>query len=107
MSAEACGHQHEHGTQLASHHEHDSQPVSHHQHGGQAASHHHHDSHDSQGPADHQHGDATIMFLAAQSLVLPVCPIIAESCSSEPVTFASITPLGPEHPPKSTLEIRV
>jgi hypothetical protein len=47
------------------------------------------------------------MFLAAQSFVLSVCPIAAERCSSEPVTFASITPLGPDHPPKSTLEIRV
>jgi len=95
-TGDACGHHEDHGVQLASH-DHDSQPAAHHHHGSQA-SHHHHNT---QGPADHQHGDATIMFLAAQSFVLAACSITAERCPSEPVTFVSITPLGPDHPPKT------
>src|SRR5882672_8844113 len=69
-TADACGHHHDHGVQHAAHH---------HDHG-------------TQGPADHQHGDATIMFLAAQSFVLTVCPIMAERCANEPMNFASISP---------------
>jgi len=76
----------------------------HHDHRVQHASHHHDDP---QGTADHQHGDATIMFLAAQSFVLTVCPIVADRCASEPMKFASVTPRGPDRPPKALFEIRV
>jgi len=93
-TATTCGHHHDDHVQQASHHHDD----------GQRGSHHHHDA---QGPADHQHGDATILSLAAQSFVLSLCPITAERCSSAPVRFVSVTPLGPDHPPKPGLEIRV
>jgi hypothetical protein len=86
----------------------------HHHHDGthDSADHHHGaadtsgDQH-SHGPADHQHGDAAIVFLAAQSFVLVGCPLAASPCESRPQDFISFSPRGPDHPPKSDLEIRV
>src|SRR5262249_145158 len=53
---DACGHHHD-GTADASHH---------HSHGSPG-----HQS----GTTEHQHGDAAVMFLAAQSFVLAICPV--------------------------------
>jgi hypothetical protein len=95
----------------AHHHVHFANPLAgdlqighHHDHGMEHASHHHDDP---QGAAEHQHGDATIMFLAAQSFVLTACPIAADRCVSVPMKFASINPRGPDRPPKALFEIRV
>ena len=74
----------------------------HHQHDGGSA--HHHDS--SGGDPGHQHGDIGIVFLAAQNFVFPICNVPASRCESEPRTLASISPRGPDHPPKSSLAIR-
>jgi hypothetical protein len=52
-------------------------------------------------------GDAAIVFLAAQSFVLSLCPVSSPRCELEPPMPASIHPRGPDHPPKSDLEIRV
>lgn len=64
----------------------------------------HHHSHD---PADHQHGDAAIVFLAAKSFVLVLCPTAALRCEAAPPKIVSFSPRGPDHPPKLSLEIRV
>jgi hypothetical protein len=55
----------------------------------------------------HHHGDAALMFLAAQSFVLPTHPIAASRCETEPLPLVSFSPYGPDHPPKVNLEIRV
>jgi len=95
MTAQACGH----------HHDEDVAQTSHHHHGVQQASHHHDDPQD---PADHQHGgDATIMFLAAQTFVLPPRPLATDRPVTAPSRFASFSPRGPDHPPKFDFETRV
>jgi hypothetical protein len=76
-------------------------------HDGADASHHHHSNGANSGTNEHQHGDAAIMFLAAQSFVLSLCPIPSQRCELEPPTLASFHPRGPDHPPKSALELRV
>jgi hypothetical protein len=55
----------------------------------------------------HHHGDAALMFLAAQFFVLPSHPISACRCETEPPSLVSIVPRVPDHPPKTSLEIRV
>jgi hypothetical protein len=81
--------------------DHDQCGVHHHHHGADAAADHHH----SHGPADHQHGDAAIVFLAAQSFVFAICPVAAARCETKPLAYASVSPRGPDHPPKTILEI--
>ena len=77
------------------------------------AHHHHHHAdgkagHDHSGTdSGHQHGDAGIVFLAAQNFVFPICAVPASRCESEPRTLVSISPRGPDHPPKASLLIRV
>jgi hypothetical protein len=88
---DAAEHHHDHGTQDAADH-----------HAHSAGEHRH-----SHNPADHQHGDAAIVFLAAQSFVLITCPLVTDRCTTESPRFVSISPRGPDHPPKSSLEIRV
>jgi hypothetical protein len=91
----------------------DHEPSGHHHHAGgttEASDHHEHGStghHHSGGPADHQHGDATIVFLAANSFVLVLCPIPALRCEAASPRIVSFSPRGPDHPPKTNLEIRV
>lgn len=63
--------------------------------------------HHSKGQTDHQHGDATVLFLAAQTFVLAGCPITSLRCDVRPHGFVSFAPRGPDHPPKPTSEIRV
>jgi hypothetical protein len=82
------------------HHDHETQEVGQHTHGPDG--HHHTNS-----PADHQHGDSAVVFLAAKSFVLVACPVVADRCEIEPPAMTSITPRGPDHPPKPSLEIRV
>jgi hypothetical protein len=65
------------------------------------------DHHHASGPADHQHGDATILFLAASSFVLALCPVPTLRCEALSPTMVSFSPRGPDHPPKANLEIRV
>jgi hypothetical protein len=55
----------------------------------------------------HHHGDAVIVFLAAQSFVLPAHVPVESRCETEPPLLTSISPHGPDHPPKPNLEIRV
>ena len=89
----------------------DSSSHQHHHHAAQylADSHaqgsdgHHH----SHGPVDHQHGDAAIVFLAAKSFVLVLCPVPALRCETASPKIVSFNPRGPDHPPKTSLEIRV
>lgn len=81
----------------------------HHHDGAQGTSHHHSHgstSHDS-GTSEHQHGDAAVMFLAAQSFVLAISPVPSPRCELEPPTLVSFHPRGPDHPPKTVLEVRV
>lgn len=73
----------------------------HHEHGSAGHSHPH------GGTADHQHGDAAIVFLAAQSFVLTACPLPALRCDTASAKLVSFNPRGPDHPPKTGLEIRV
>jgi hypothetical protein len=61
----------------------------------------------SHAPADHQHGDAAIVFLAAKSFVLALCPVPAMRCETKSAKLVSFSPRGPDHPPKSAHEIRV
>jgi hypothetical protein len=82
--------------------DHDQCGVHHHHHHADAAADHHHPH----VPADHQHGDAAIVFLAAQSFVFAICPLEAARCESEQPAFDSISPRGPDHPPKYHLEIQ-
>jgi hypothetical protein len=65
---------------------------------------HDHEGHDS---FPHHHGDAALMFLAAQSFVLPTHPIAASRCETEQPPLVSFSPCGPDHPPKMNFEIRV
>ena len=74
--------------------------------------HHHHDDgsgaladHHSHDPISHLHGDPAIVFLAAQSIVFAICPAEATRCETEPPALTSISPRGPDHPPKPVLEI--
>lgn len=84
----------------------DHDACGHHHHGGADDAHHH--SHGgTSGTTEHQHGDAAIMFLAAQSFVLSLCPVPSPRCELEPPTLASFHPRGPDHPPKADLEARV
>jgi hypothetical protein len=53
------------------------------------------------------YGDAVIVFLPAQSFVLVACALPRERCASPPTAFTSVSPRGPDHPPKSILEVRV
>jgi len=88
--------------------DHDQCGVHHHHHDGDAAADHGNaaaDHQHSHGPADHQHGDAAIVFLAAQSFVFAICPLEAARCETELPAFDSISPRGPDHPPKYDLEI--
>jgi hypothetical protein len=96
-------------------HHHDKGDTAHssgHSHVAQASEGHHH-SHDAGGhdhgkaQQDHQHGDATVLFLAAQSFVLAGCPIASSHCDARPQDFVSHSPRGPDHPPKPSLEFRV
>jgi len=82
--------------------DHDQCGAHHHHHDGDNAAGHHH----SNGPADHQHGDAAIVFLAAHSFVFAICPVEAARCETELPALASISPRGPDHPPKYDLEIQ-
>jgi len=79
----------------------------HHHHDGSGDASHQHAHGGASGTTEHQHGDAAIMFLAAQSFVLSLCPIPSQRCELEPPTLASFHPRGPDHPPKSVLELRV
>ena len=62
--------------------------------------------HGTQDSFPHHHGDAALMFLAAQSFNLPLHPLADSRCEMEPPMLTSISPRGPDHPPKSSLEIR-
>lgn len=105
-----------HDSNTHHHHKGDSAGSSDHSHVAQAPAEHHH-SHDSGGDGhghdhgktqkDHQHGDATVLFLAAQSFVLSGCPVASSRCDALPQDFASHRPRGPDHPPKPSLEFRV
>jgi len=55
----------------------------------------------------HHHGDAALVFLAATMFVLPIQPDVESRCETEPLVPASVSPRGPDHPPKPCLEIRV
>lgn len=63
--------------------------------------------HGAQDSFPHHHGDAALIFLAAQCFVLPTHPIAPSRCETEPPALVSFNPRGPDHPPKSILEIRV
>lgn len=99
-------HHHAHGS---GDHHHSQEAADHQQ--GDAAAHHAHGSSDHQhshGTADHQHGgDAALVFLAAQSFVLPASPIPAFLYETGSPKLVSFRPRGPDHPPKSGPEIRV
>ena len=77
-------------------------------HDGCGLYHHHHtDNAGSHGDSDnHQHGDAGLVFLAAQTFVLPSCPLVQLACDATPTGVASVTPGGLERPPKMVLELR-
>jgi len=66
-------------------------------HHGAANNGSHHHSH---GAVDHQHGAAAILFIVAQSFVLPGCPMVAVRCNIEPRTLAGVRPGGLDRPPK-------
>ncbi len=85
----------------AHHHDDEGQDIADHHADGSAGQHHSHD------PADHQHGDAAIVFLAAQNFVLGICPVPALRCETASPKIVSFNPRGPDHPPKTSLEIRV
>jgi hypothetical protein len=38
--------------------------------------------------------------------VFAICPVEAARCETEPPALASISPRGPDHPPKYNLEIQ-
>jgi hypothetical protein len=111
---DVCGHRDDHGTAVHHHHDDAIQDTAHHDHGGaqdvadhdsdgiNAAAHHH----GSDGPG-HEHGDATIVFLTAKIFVLPPCGPSSDRCMSAPSKFVSISPRGPDHPPKLNLELKV
>jgi len=61
-------------------------------------------SHD---PLMHHHGDAAIMFIAAPVFVLPGCSLSPSRCDTQPEALVGIEPLVPDHPPKTSLGIRV
>jgi len=57
--------------------------------------------------ADHQHGGSGLVFLAAKNFVLVLCRVPAERCDTASQKLVSFNPRGPDHPPKSNLELRV
>ncbi len=75
----------------------------------QCGTHHHHhpdgrSGHDhSHANPGHQHGDVGIVFLAAQNFVFPICAVPDSRCESESRTLASISPRGPDRPPKASV----
>jgi hypothetical protein len=80
-------------------------------HDGCGLHHHHGHDHGNAAPShgdseNHQHGDAGLVFLAAQSFVLPPCPLIQLACDASPADLATVNPGGLERPPKTVLELR-
>jgi hypothetical protein len=99
----AKDHHHRRGeTANSSDHSHVAQTTDGHPHSHDSGSHHH-----TQGQNDHQHGDATVLFLAAQSFVLAGCPVTFLRCDVRPQSFVSFAPRGPDHPPKPAAVFRV
>jgi len=84
-SQDACGHDH-------------------YSNGKQDQPYHHNGTRDA---ADHQHGGPALLFLAAQNFALTDCAMTHSRCESLAARFASISPRGPDRPPKPSLEIRV
>lgn len=57
-------------------------------------------------PVDHQHGNSSVVFLLTQNLTLAGHALPKLRSEFVPQGLATFSPSGPDHPPKSSLEIR-